>query len=55
MRERVTLKVEHRCWFALKLAAVRLDITIMELVRRLGEGDREAEASYQREYKEAGK
>jgi len=42
-------------WHALKVAAARLDVTIMELLAMVGRGDKTALEAFRREYKEAGK
>lgn len=48
------IRVDERCWHAAKVAAAKLDISIVLLMRLLCEGDAEAIAALQREYREAG-
>ena len=46
------IRVDYRSWHALKCAAAKLDISIIELVSRFGRGDAEAIAMFQRTYGE---
>ena len=49
---RVTIAVDFHAWHSLKVAAARLDITILELIAKIGQGDTAAIVAYQREYQE---
>jgi len=50
--ETVSVKVSMHVWHALKVAAARLDVTMLELLARIGRGNLEAVRAFQREYKE---
>jgi len=50
---RVNVSVDVHVWHALKVAAARLDVTMLELLARIGRGNLEAVRAFQREYKES--
>ena len=51
---RVNISVEYRTWRALKGAAWELDTTQLELLARIGQGDKAALEAFRRKYEEAG-
>jgi hypothetical protein len=51
MPSRVTIAVEVAVWHACKCAAAELDISILELLGRIVQGDDEALAMWREKYK----